>query len=137
MAGIRIGMAFAAREIINVLNKIKYPYNINILSQRFALERIDKISEKNKWVGMILEQREILRAKLGDFAMVENILPSDTNFLMVRFRDAKRVFNYLVDKKIIIRDRSKVALCEGYLRVTVGTPEENKMLLNALHEYTG
>ena len=136
MAGVRLGMAFASGEIISVLNKIKYPYNINILSQRFALERIEKTEEKNKWVTTILEQREMLRKKLAGLPNVENILPSQANFLMVKFRDAKGVFHYLMDKKIIIRDRSKVALCEGYLRITVGTEEENKCLLQALEGYT-
>ena len=136
MAGVRLGMAFASGEIISVLNKIKYPYNINILSQRFALERIEKTEEKNKWVTTILEQREMLRKKLAGLPNVENILPSQANFLMVKFQDAKGVFHYLMDKKIIIRDRSKVALCEGYLRITVGTEEENKCLLQALEGYT-
>ncbi len=135
MAGVRLGMAFASREIIDVLNKIKYPYNINILTQRLVLERLDKVDEKNKWVEIILKQREILRVELGKSGLVENILPSDSNFLMVRFRDAKRVFNYLMDKKIIVRDRSKVALCEGYLRITIGLSDENKFLLKALSEY--
>ncbi len=135
MAGVRLGMAFASREIIDVLNKIKYPYNINILTQRLVLERLDKVDEKNKWVENILKQREILRVELGKSGLVENILPSDSNFLMVRFREAKRVFNYLMDKKIIVRDRSKVALCEGYLRITIGLSDENESLLKALSEY--
>ena len=136
MAGIRLGMAFASGEIISVLNKIKYPYNINILTQKFALEKLEKIDEKNKWVASILEQREELRKKLASLPNVENIFPSQANFLMVNFRDAKGVFHYLMDKKIIIRDRSKVALCEGYLRITIGTPKENGLLLRALHDYS-
>ena len=136
MAGVRLGMAFATGEVISVLNKIKYPYNINILTQKFVLDRLENVDEKNKWVASILEQREILRKELINLSGVENILPSQANFLMVKFRDAKRVFHYLMDKKIIIRDRSKVALCEGYLRITIGTAKENEVLLQALKGYT-
>ena len=135
MAGIRLGMAFADVEIVRVLNRIKYPYNINILTQQVALEQLNITENKDKWVSRILEQRQLLNSQLGRFSIVKNILPCDANFLMVRFEDPKKVFDYLIGKKIIVRDRSKVTLCEGYLRVTVGTPEENRMLINALNEY--
>ncbi len=135
MAGIRLGMAFASREIIGVLSKIKYPYNINMLSINFALERLSKADEKENWVKLILEQRKFLNLELMKLKSVKEILPSDANFLMVRFEKAKDVHNFLTGKKIIVRDRSKVALCEGCLRVTVGTEAENKSLLEALLEY--
>jgi histidinol-phosphate aminotransferase len=136
MAGVRMGMAFAAREIIQILNRIKYPYNVSILTQKFVLERLSEVKKKDQWVKMILEQREILRMKLNELKYVENILPSDSNFLMVMFQNPGLVFKYLIGKKIIIRDRSKVPLCEGYLRITVGTEEENKILLDALWDFT-
>lgn len=135
MAGIRLGMAFASREIINVLNRIKYPYNINSLTQKFAIERLNKIDEKNNWVKMTLEQREVLRVKLSAIKLVEEIFPSDANFLMVRFSNTKQIFRYLTDQNIIVRDRSYVPLCEGCLRITVGTPKENETLLKALHNF--
>jgi histidinol-phosphate aminotransferase len=135
MAGIRLGMAFASREIINVLNRIKYPYNINSLTQKFAIERLSKVDEKKSWVKMILEQREILRIKLSVYEFVEEILPSDANFLMVRFRNAKPIYKYLLDQKIIVRDRSNIPLCEGCLRITVGTADENKTLLKAMQDF--
>jgi len=135
MAGIRLGMAFASKEIINVLNIIKYPYNVNILTQRLALERLQKVDEKENWVKMILEQREFLRLKLGEFPAVTKVLPSDANFLMAKFDNSGEVFNYLIDHKIIVRDRSKVALCEGCLRITVGTKNENELLLKVLQDY--
>jgi histidinol-phosphate aminotransferase len=135
LAGIRLGMAFADREIIRVLNRIKYPYNVNILTQLLALENLTSTKHKYKWVSQILGQRKWLESKFRKFSIVKNILPSDANFLMVKFDDPKKVFDFLIDKKIIVRDRSKVALCEGYLRITVGTSEENRMLINALHEY--
>jgi len=135
MAGIRLGIAFASREIVRVLNKIKYPYNINILTQKFILERLEKENEKKLWVEKILEEREKLRLKLKALDIVDNILPSDANFLMVKFDESRKVFNYLTGKKIIIRDRSHVQLCEGYLRITIGTEDENELLVEALREF--
>lgn len=135
MAGIRLGMAFANSEIIRVMNRIKYPYNVNILTQKVALEHLAATGNKDKWVVRILEQRNLLNKELSRFSMVKNILPSDANFLMAKFEDPKKVFDFLIGKKIIVRDRSKVTLCEGYIRITVGTPEENRMLINALHEF--
>ncbi len=135
LAGIRLGLAFADHEIIEVLNRIKYPYNVNILSQKLAIERLEKESEKNDWVNMILEQREYLRARLGEFPIVKNILPSDANFLMARFEKPQEIFKYLIENKIIVRDRSRVILCDGCLRITVGTKEENELLLKALRQY--
>jgi histidinol-phosphate aminotransferase len=135
MAGVRLGMAMASREIIEVLNRIKYPYNVNILTQRVALERLEKEDEKEIWVKAILEQRKYLNHKLREFPYVKGILPSDANFLMVKFDKPKDVFKFLMDHKIIVRDRSKVELCEGCLRITIGTSEENELLLKALKSY--
>jgi histidinol-phosphate aminotransferase len=136
MAGIRLGMAFASREIIQILNRIKYPYNINSLTQKYALERLNNVIDKNTWVKMILEQREILRLKLLSNKLVKDILPSDANFLMVRFDNPAAILKFLLSMKIIVRDRSHVPLCEGCLRFTVGTPDENETLLKALNDFT-
>jgi histidinol-phosphate aminotransferase len=135
MAGIRLGMAFASQEIITILNHIKYPYNINVLTQRMALDNLVRTDGRDKWIGMILEQRGRLQEELLQFSSVRNILPSDANFLMVRFDQPQEVFYFLTGKKIIVRDRSKVALCEGYLRITVGSPAENNMLIRAFREF--
>lgn len=135
MAGIRLGMAFASPQIISILNRIKYPYNINILTQQTALEHLSDIQDKEKWIAMILEQRHWLRQALTRLSIVRQILPSEANFLMVRFDKPEEIFGYLTGKKIIVRDRSKVALCEGFLRITIGSPEENATLLQALHDY--
>jgi histidinol-phosphate aminotransferase len=135
MAGIRLGMAFADSEIIRILNRIKYPYNVNILTQKIALKHLATAGNKEKWVKQILEQRNLLESQLRGFSMVRNILPSDANFLMVKFDDPRNVFDFLIARKIIVRDRSKVPLCEGYLRITVGTSRENKMLIKALNEF--
>ncbi len=135
LAGIRIGMALASREIVSILNKIKYPYNVNILTQKFALERLNNEREKDMWVKQIIEERDKLRIQLSELSIVEEILPSDSNFLMVRFKNAKQVFKYLMDEKIIVRDRTNVPLCQGCLRFTVGLKNENNALMKALEVY--
>ncbi|MBN2814923.1 MAG: histidinol-phosphate transaminase [Bacteroidales bacterium] len=135
MAGVRLGMAFAAKEIIAVLNRIKYPYNINILTQRTALERLNDTASKDKWISMIIKQRDYLARELAKLPMVKRVLPSDANFLMARFDNPREIFAYLTAKKIIVRDRSKVSLCEGFLRITVGTEAENLALISALQQY--
>jgi len=135
MAGIRLGLAFAEKEIIQVLTRIKYPYNINVLTQRTALEHLSDITKKEGWIKKILDQRRYLNFELGRLPMVKRILPSDANFLMVKFDNPQEVFNYLICKKIIVRDRSKVVLCEGFLRITVGSEDENGLLIHALQQY--
>jgi histidinol-phosphate aminotransferase len=135
MAGIRLGMAFAGKEIIDILNRIKYPYNVNILTQKTALESLDHMNEKDLWIKRILDQRAFLQKELSNLHTVKHILASDANFLMVKFENPRDVHDFLIRRKIIVRDRSKVALCEGYLRITIGTGEENEMLLKALKEY--
>jgi len=135
MAGIRLGMAFAGKDITGVLNRIKYPYNISLPNQQIALERLSYTNEKDSWVKNILDQRGKMALELSRLPLVKNILPSDANFLMVRFENPKSVLDFLTGKRIIVRDRSKVHLCSGYLRITIGTAEENNSLLKALQEY--
>lgn len=132
MAGIRLGMAFAQPEIIRVFNKVKYPYNINILTQQKALELIDNEGEKNEWVKIILDERARMIRKLFKLPFVQVIYPSDANFILVKMNDAHGIYDYLTEQKIIVRDRSKVTLCENSLRITIGSPEENKKLRKAL-----
>jgi histidinol-phosphate aminotransferase len=135
MAGMRLGMAFASQEIIHVLNQIKYPYNVNVLTQQKALEMLDQIENKNKHVQIILNERNKLMIELKRMQLIEEIYPTDANFILVKVNSAKAVYSYLLEKEIIVRDRSKVALCEGCLRITVGTEDENIALLKALSEY--
>jgi histidinol-phosphate aminotransferase len=132
MAGIRLGMAFAGQEIIDVLNRIKYPYNINILTQLKAIELIELEKEKSDWVKILVSEREKLAEKLQEFPFVVKVFPSDANFLLVKTHDPRGIYNYLVDEKIIVRDRSGVALCEGSLRISVGSEMENQRLIEAL-----
>jgi histidinol-phosphate aminotransferase len=135
MAGARLGLAFADREVIAVLDRIKYPYNVNALTQKMAMDQIESAEKKNKWVSSILSQRKTLQRELEALKCVKHILPSDANFLMVCFDRPAEVFRYLIDRKIVVRDRSSVALCEGFLRVTIGTENENSLLVQALKQY--
>ncbi len=129
LAGLRLGMCFASTEIIDVLNKIKYPYNINASTQTLVLAKLKDETEIKKNVALILQQRELLRKQLTTIQWVKNIFPSDANFLLVRVADAKGVYTGMMKKGIILRDRSQVVLCENCLRITVGTPEENQVLI--------
>ena len=132
MAGIRLGMAFASNEIINILNKIKYPYNLNILTQQKAIELIQKNDEMRRWVKLIMAERVKMADLLKDFPFVVKIYPSDANFLLVKMHDAKGIYDYLVEQGIIVRDRSKIHLCNESLRITIGKSDENNTLLKAL-----
>ncbi|MBL7844669.1 MAG: histidinol-phosphate transaminase [Cyclobacteriaceae bacterium] len=132
LAGLRLGMAFASEEIISVLNKIKYPYNLNILTQQVALEKLSSAEEKNKQVDIILRERSILTEQLQALPMVERVYPTDANFVLVRMKDARNVYDQLIERSIIVRDRSTVVLCADCLRITIGTPEENKKLIETL-----
>lgn len=134
MAGIRLGMAFASTEIIRIFNRIKYPYNINILTQQKALELVEKEEDKNNWVTLLIAERVSLIGKLKNFPFVEKVFPSDANFLLVKMHDARGIYEYLVENGIIVRDRSKVVLCNDSLRITVGSPDENEILIEKLNE---
>jgi histidinol-phosphate aminotransferase len=134
MAGIRLGMAFASSSIINVFSKIKYPYNVNTLTQKKALDLLSADTRMKGWVKELLNEREKLQKELQKMPFVRKIYPSDANFILLKTDAPRKIYNFLVDKNIIIRDRSGVALCEGCLRITVGTPEENNALLEALQE---
>lgn len=132
LAGLRIGMAFASEEIIEVLNKVKPPYNINQASQQLALDALQNIEQVNDWIRQTISERTNLVEQLSELDFVISIFPSDANFLLVKTTDPKFIYQFLVDKGIIVRDRSKVQLCEGCLRITVGTPEENNLLITNL-----
>ena len=130
-AAIRLGMAFASPEIIGVLNKIKYPYNVNLLTQEKALELLDEDRMRTQ-LSQILQERTRLRRDLSAIPLVRRIYPTDANFLLVDVGDADGVYHKLVEEGIIVRNRNRVTLCRGCLRITVGTPEEDDRLLEAL-----
>lgn len=132
MAGIRLGMAFASPEIIGILNKIKYPYNLNILTQEKALEMLDNKEQVENWAATLINERNRISEELKNMPVVKTVYPSDANFVLVSVGNAALIYNKLVEKGIIVRDRSKVNLCAGCLRITIGSPEENNLLLEAL-----
>lgn len=132
LAALRVGMAFASEDIINVFNKIKPPYNINQASQELALEALNNIEQVNTWIKETVQERAQLELALNALPLVEKVYPSDANFLLVKTTDSKGIYQHLVDKGIIVRDRSKVELCAGCLRITIGTPEENVQLITTL-----
>jgi histidinol-phosphate aminotransferase len=134
LAGLRIGMAFAAPEIIEVMNKIKPPYNVSEVTQTLAAEALSKTEEINKQIRETVQQREWLKQELAQFSFVQKNYPSDANFLLVKMDNPKTVYNHLSSKGIVVRDRSSVSGCEGCLRITVGTSSENRLLISALQE---
>lgn len=133
-AGIRLGMALAHPDIIAYFNKVKYPYNVNVLTQREALTRLDDMEQVRAWVQESLSERSRMAQELAGLPYCEHVFPSDANFLLVRVADANGIYNTLVDRGIIVRNRHRIALCSNCLRITIGTPSENDELLAALRE---
>lgn len=135
LAGLRIGMAFASEEIIEVMNKVKPPYNVNEASQQLALQALSNVQQVNTWIKETLLQRDKLVLGLNNFDFVLDIYPSDANFILVKTTNANGIYNFLVQQGIIVRNRSKIKLCEGCLRITIGTPDENSILLQTLKNF--
>ena len=134
-AAIRLGMAFASQEIISIFSKIKYPYNVNQLTQNQAMEMLYRYYEIELWVKTLKEERENLENEFVKLPCTVKIFPSDANFFLVRVTDAVKIYNYLVAEGIIVRNRNSVSLCGNCLRVTVGTRNENERLVEALEKY--
>jgi histidinol-phosphate aminotransferase len=135
LAALRLGMAFAARPVIDILNKVKPPYNINQATQDLALKALEQVEQVNEWIKITVAERDILQKELQNLDLVKKVYPSDANFILVEVTDASAIYKFLVEQGIIIRDRSKVTLCEGCLRITIGTSSENEMLINALKSF--
>jgi histidinol-phosphate aminotransferase len=135
LAALRLGVAYASKALIEVLNKIKPPYNINQLTQEAVLEALNNIELKNTMVEKILSERAFLIEQFKKINYIIKIYPTDSNFILIKVSNGKALYDYLVLNKIITRDRSKVLLCEGCVRITVGTHEENCMLLQAMIKY--
>ncbi len=134
-AAIRLGMAFASTEIIGILSKIKYPYNVNQLTQHQAMEMLHRYHEIVSWVKNLQKERELLEEEFMKLPCAIEIYPSDANFFLAKVTNAGAIYNYLVSQGIIVRNRHTVSLCANCLRVTVGTRNENKKLLEALVQY--
>lgn len=135
LAGLRVGAAFASQQIIDVFNKIKPPYNINSVSQKLAIKALDNLDKVNNWIKEIVSERNKLSLELSKLPFILKVYPSEANFILVKTNDPSGIYKYLTENKIIIRNRSSVTLCEGCLRITIGTKEENKQLLNTLINY--
>ena len=133
-AAIRLGMAFASVDIINIYNKVKYPYNVNQLTQQQAIEMLKDPYEIDKWVKLLLQERSRLMQAFQDLPICEQVFKTDANFFLARMTDAPAIYNYLVERGIIVRNRSRIQLCNNCLRITIGMRSENNELLAALRQ---
>ena len=134
-AALRLGMAYASKEIIDIFNKVKYPYNVNLLTQAKAMEMLADPFKVDEWVRIILQERTKVAAAFADLPICEKVYPSDANFFLARMTDAQAIYDYLVGQGIIVRNRTRVELCAGCLRITIGNKTENMELLAALRQY--
>lgn len=136
LAALRLGVNFASKEIIDILNNIKPPYNINSATQELALKALDQLEEVNAMIRETVKERGALATALTDLPFVSKVYPSDANFLLAKMKNATAVYDYLKHEGIIVRNRSNVLLCEDCLRITVGTPEQDRQLIEALKKYS-
>ena len=134
-AAIRLGMAFASKAIIDIFNKVKYPYNVNALTQQQALEALKHPIDVEQWVRVLLQERTIMMQAFAMLPICEKVYPTEANFFLAKMNDATRIYNYLVDQGIIVRNRTRVQLCQNCLRITIGTKTENSELIAALRQY--
>ena len=136
-AAIRLGMAFASKEIIGLMNKVKYPYNVNQLTQQQAMKVLDDRFDVERWVTMILQERGRMVEAFAQLPICEKVYPTNANFFLARVTDAQHIYDYLVELGIIVRNRHRVKLCNNCLRITIGTRGENNELIGALRQYEG
>ena len=134
-AGLRLGVAYASPEIIDYYNKVKYPYNVNAITQEKAIEALENVAEVKAWVDELLDNRSLLAEALEKMSCVKHIYPSDANFLLIRVDDPDCLYDYLCKQGIIVRNRNHVEKCAGCLRITIGTKDENTQLINAINDY--
>lgn len=135
LAGLRLGMAFASAAVIEVLDKVKPPYNINQATQELVLKALDEVGQVNDMIRLLVTMREALAEVFRSMPTVEKVYPSDANFLLVKIKDARKIYEFLLRKGIVLRDRSNVTLCEDCLRITVGTEQENTLLVDAMQDW--
>ena len=134
-AAIRLGMAFATKEIIDIFNKVKYPYNVNLLTQQQALEALKRPIDVEEWVKVLLQERTRMMDAFAILPICEKVYHTDANFFLAKMTNANSIYNYLVDRGIIVRNRSRIQLCNNCLRITIGTKTENSELIAALRQY--
>ena len=135
LAGLRLGMCFANPDIIGYMNKVKAPYNINIVTQELALQALEEVGQVNDMIKLLVDMRNALAQVIASMPHVIKVFPSDTNFILVKIPHARKLYEFLMSKGIIVRDRSALALCEDSLRITVGTEQENTLLVDAMYEW--
>jgi histidinol-phosphate aminotransferase len=135
LAGLRLGMCFASPQIIGYLNKVKAPYNINIVTQELALQALEEVGQVNDMIKLLVDMRNALAQVIASMPHVIQVFPSDTNFILVKIPKARQLYEYLLSQGIIVRDRSALELCEDSLRITVGTEQENTLLVDAMYQW--
>ena len=135
LAGLRLGMCFASPDIIGYMNKVKAPYNINIVTQELALQALEEVGQVNDMIQLLVDMRNALAQVIASMPHVIQVFPSDTNFILVKIPHARKLYEFLMSKGIIVRDRSALELCEDSLRITVGTEQENTLLVDAMYEW--
>ncbi len=135
LAGLRLGMAFASAAIIEVLNKVKPPYNINQATQELALKALEEVGQVNDMIKLLVDMRGALMDVFQSMPTVEKVYPSDANFFLVKIKDARKIYEFLLTRGIVLRDRSNVKLCEDCLRITIGTEKENTLLVDAMQDW--
>jgi histidinol-phosphate aminotransferase len=135
LAGLRLGMCFANPDIIGYMNKVKAPYNINIVTQELALQALEEVGQVNDMIKLLVDMRNALAQVIASMPHVIQVFPSDTNFILVKIPHARKLYEFLMSKGIIVRDRSALALCEDSLRITVGSEQENTLLVDAMYEW--
>jgi histidinol-phosphate aminotransferase len=135
LAGLRLGMCFASPDIIGYMNKVKAPYNINIVTQELALQALEEVGQVNDMIQLLVDMRNALAEVIASMPHVIQVFPSDTNFILVKIPQARKLYEFLMSKGIIVRDRSALELCEDSLRITVGTEQQNTLLVDAMYEW--
>jgi histidinol-phosphate aminotransferase len=135
LAGLRLGMCFASPDIIGYMNKVKAPYNINIVTQELALQALEEVGQVNDMIQLLVDMRNALAQVIASMPHVIQVFPSDTNFILVKIPQARKLYEFLMSKGIIVRDRSALELCEDSLRITLGTEQENTLLVDAMYEW--
>ncbi len=135
LAALRLGLCFASLDIIDLFNKVKPPYNINEASQQLALEALQNTQQVNEWIKEVVQQKGILINEFNSFSFVKTVYPSDANFILIKVDDADQLYQYLAANEIVVRNRSKETGCQNCLRISIGTPEENEILINTMKKY--
>ena len=135
MADLRVGMAFASSAIVDLMNRVKPPYNVSGIAQQAVIEAFANQGKIDEWIVAVLDERTTLSDHLAALRFVEKIYPSDANFLLVKVTDAETVYRFLLESHIVVRNRNNVELCAGCLRITVGTPDENELLIRSLRHF--